>query len=78
MTARATICIASDAPEEEAAFAAWLENWEAKLTSISEDYGCGCCVHLFDIEGPKEAIDALPAKLQTTSDWSEKGVKSCG
>ena len=76
MTQRASISVASDAPDEQAAFEAWLRRWEAQLTFISDDYGCGCCVHLFDVEGPKEAIGAIPVQLRTMSDWSEKGVRS--
>jgi hypothetical protein len=76
MTHRASICISADAPEEEVAFETWLERWKEKMTFISDDYGCGCCVHLYDVEGPKEGIDALPEKIRSTSDWTEKGVKS--
>jgi len=76
MTQRASICVASDAPEEQAAFDAWLDRWESRLTFISDDYGCGCCVHLYDIEGPKEAVDALPEQLRTSTAWREKGVRS--
>jgi hypothetical protein len=42
---------------------------------VSHDYGCGCCIHLFDLEGPKEAIDALPTELLTVSEWTEHGTK---
>ncbi|MEI7941114.1 MAG: hypothetical protein WCK27_30940 [Verrucomicrobiota bacterium] len=76
MTQRASICVASDAPEEEAAFDAWLDRWKSELTFISGDYGCGCCVHLYDIEGPKEVVEAIPEQLRTSTDWTEKGVKA--
>ena len=64
---RASICIASDSPEEEVAFETWAEQWREKMTFFSDDYGCGCCVHLFDVEGPKEGIDLIPEQLRTTS-----------
>jgi len=71
---RASICIATDFPEEEAAFETWAAQWREKMTFFSDDYGCGCCVHLYDVEGPKEGIDAIPEKLRATSDWTERGV----
>jgi hypothetical protein len=75
MNQRASVCICTDAPEEDAAFDAWLEQWKEKMAFISDDYGCGCCVHLFDVEGPSEAIAALPKKIRATTDWSEKEVR---
>ena len=39
---------------------AWFERWEPALASVSDNEGCGCCVHVFQIEGPPEAFDALP------------------
>ena len=73
---RASICVSSDSPEEEAAFAAWSSLWKEKMIVFSEDYGCGCCVHLYDVEGPKEGIDAIPENLRTISDWTEHGLRS--
>jgi len=67
MNCRASICISSDAAEEAAAFEAWLQKWKGTLTLISNDYGCGCCVHLYDVEGPREAIDALPHAIRCHS-----------
>ena len=75
MTHRASISVASDAPEEQAAFDAWVARWKAEMAFISDDYGCGCCIDLYDVEGPKESIDAIPGQLRTTTAWSEKGVR---
>ena len=75
MNQRASVCVSSDSPEEEVAFAAWLERWKEKMSFISEDYGCGCCVHQFDLEGPSEAVAALPEKIRAMTDWSEKGKR---
>ena len=75
MNQRASVCIASDSSEEEVAFDAWLAVWKEKMSFISEDYGCGCCVHLFDLEGPSEAISALPEKIRATTNWSELGYR---
>ena len=66
---RATICVAVDQPGEVAAAEAWLERWRGRLAHLSEDYGCGCCVRLYDVDGPPEAIAALPASIRAESDW---------
>lgn len=72
---RATICLWSDSLEEKVEYTAWLTTWKKKMTLVSPDYGCGCCIHLFDVEGPKEAIAAIPRELLTISAWTEDGVK---
>ena len=40
---------------------------------VSENSGCGCCVEIYDVEGPQEAIDAIPQQLRTHSEWVETG-----
>ena len=70
---RATVCLWSESLEEKLDFTLWLNVWKKKMTFVSADYGCGCCVHLFDLEGPKEAIDAIPAQLLTVSGWTKRG-----
>jgi len=76
MNIRGSVCISADSDEGSAAFESWLERWKEKMTFVSGDYGCGCCVHQFDLEGPKEAIGAIPEKIRCQSEWTEKGVKS--
>jgi hypothetical protein len=68
--ARATITAAVDSPDEVSAFESWLERWQSRLTFVSEEKGCGCCVRMLDVEGPQEAIDEIPEPLRTSSDWS--------
>ena len=75
-TQRATVCLWAGSIEEKVEFTTWLSTWRKKMTFVSRDYGCSCCIHLFDIEGPPEAIDALPEVLLTVSAWAETGVKS--
>ena len=72
---RATVCLWADSIEEKVEFTAWQTAWKRKMTFVSRDYGCGCCIHLFDLEGPKEAIDALPPELLAVSAWTEYGLK---
>ncbi len=73
---RSSVCISSDSEDEIVAFDDWLDVWKDKLEYISDDYGCGCCVHLYDIEGPADAIDAIPKSIKSESKWTEKGIKS--
>jgi len=70
---RATISTDRDEPETLAVFEAWMQKWRPRLTRISQNYGCGCCVDLYDVEGPDEAIDAIPEELRTTSEWALTG-----
>jgi hypothetical protein len=72
---RATVCLWSDSIEEKVEFTAWQTAWKRKMKYVSQDYGCGCCIHLFDLEGPKEAIAAIPQDLLTVSAWTEDGLK---
>ena len=72
---RATVCFWADSIEEKVEFNAWQIAWQRKMMFVSHDYGCGWCIHLFDLEGPKEAIDALPPNLLTLSAWTEEGVR---
>ena len=68
---RATITASLELPDEVSAFDTWLERWRSRLTFLSEERGCGCCVRMRDIEGPQEAIDDIPVPLQTSSEWSQ-------
>jgi hypothetical protein len=72
---RATVCLWTEAIEEKVEFTAWQTAWKRKMTFVSHDYGCGCCIHLFDLEGTQEAIDALPRELLAGSAWTESGLK---
>ena len=53
---RATV---SYEPDDEPVMDAWFDRWETAL-AVSDDQGCGCCVHIFDVDGPPEAFAALP------------------
>ncbi len=75
---RATLIIDEDKAEQLAAFDTWLERWESSLDRKSENYGCGCCVHIFDVEGPQDAIDAIPESIHAESEWVKSGTKFGG
>jgi hypothetical protein len=72
---RATVCFWSGSIEEKVDFTTWLTAWRKQITYLSHDYGCGCGIHLFDLEGPWDAIAALPQALLTISTWTEEGIK---
>src|SRR5262245_57525909 len=65
---RATIIINSDDTSEIEAYEAWREHWRSSLTRLSENYGCGCCVLIYDVEGSEEAIDAIADVSRSESD----------
>lgn len=67
---RATICIAVDEPAEAQAGEQWLSENRARLDFISENRGCGCCVDLYDLEGPAEVLATIPEMLLASSDWT--------
>jgi len=60
---RATLIISADAPGEREAADRWFEAWGGRMTFVSGNTGCGCCVDIYDVEGPLEAIDAIPTGL---------------
>jgi len=70
---RATMTIDVHNASECAECRAWFERWEGALTRVSDNSGCGCCVEIYDVEGPQEAIDAIPQQLRTDSKWVETG-----
>lgn len=62
---KARILVDVNDEEERAAAAAWFARWRSSLTYVSENDGCGCCVDIWDVEGPEEAISDLPESIQS-------------
>lgn len=58
---RADICVDVERPDELQAVESWFAQWRERLAYISDDTGCGCCVHIWTVDGPEEAIRAIPA-----------------
>ncbi len=58
--------IVVDQLDECDASEAWLRKWWPQLSFVSESRGCGCCIHIWDIECPDEAIPELPPDIMTT------------
>jgi hypothetical protein len=64
-SARATIVVEADRPDEVEAIAAWFVGWQARLMHCSDNLGCGCCVDIWEVQGPQQAIDELPPGTQS-------------
>lgn len=76
MEARASICALVDNPGEVEEAERWIKDKASALSFVSEMNGCGCCVFMWDVEGPAEVIGTLPAHLSAGSDWvSSKPVR---
>ncbi len=67
---RATILAEVDELEEAAAAEAWLEAARGRLTYVSNQLGCGCCILMWDVEGPAELIATLPIAMRCDSEWT--------
>ncbi|PYJ07085.1 MAG: hypothetical protein DME25_04685 [Verrucomicrobia bacterium] len=52
------------------AFDKWLRNWHSKLTHFAEGGG-GSSWETYDVEGPVEAIKAIPQEIQSSSQWTD-------
>ena len=67
---RATICVNKDHNGEAEVVEAWFERWRSQLNFVSENQGCGCCVNMWDVEGPAEAVAQLPETVKAASEWA--------
>jgi hypothetical protein len=66
---RAEIIVDAGSPEQ-AAVEAWLERWRSRLPFVSDNEGCGCCVHIYRVEAPPDALGELPPDVFAASEWS--------
>lgn len=70
---RATVTVAVDEPSEVQAMQAWFARWSPRLTHRSENHGCGCCIDIWEIETPADAIAELPPACHAGDDWAHGG-----
>jgi hypothetical protein len=70
---RATVVVSIDDAAEVAAVDAWFDRWQSRLTHRSENHGCGCCVDVWEVEAPQEAIDQLPKATYAGEEWTNGG-----
>ena len=71
---RATIIVSVDNPDEIRAVDDWFARWRDGLSHLSENERCGCCVNIWNVEGPPEAIAELPAGVCAESPWTGAGA----
>lgn len=67
---RANIIVVVDDRSEVAAVDAWFARWRSALNHVSEDYGWSCCMHIWQLEGPAEALAELPPSVVTGDEWT--------
>ena len=67
---RATILVDADRANDRAQVEAWFQRWREQLTYVSENTGCGCCIDMWDVEGPPDAVEELPVQLRASSEWA--------
>lgn len=70
MSQRATIIAATDEPDEVRTAEKWLNEHRARLTYVSQQQGCGCCILMWDVEGPEAVVATLPESVTAASEWS--------
>ncbi len=73
MLLRASICALADNPGEVDLAESWLNENRARLTQVSDMNGCGCCVFLWDVEGPPDVVGTIPTQLISASEWASPG-----
>lgn len=66
--ARATVIVTIDNEREVVAVNAWFQRWGPRIR-CADNQGCGCCVDIWDVEAPAEALDQLPSEM-----WSPFAV----
>lgn len=69
---KATLCADSDTDEGDIV-EQWLVKWRSALAYCSENEGCGCCIDIYNVEAPEEALAELPASVVAASDWAGNG-----
>lgn len=72
---RESICVKADDPTSVQAAKDWLARNRERLDYLSENYGCGCCVDLYDLEGAEEVLSTIPDDLRCSSEWTRNDRK---
>ena len=60
--ARATVSVTIDNEREVAAVNAWFQRWGPRI-QCADNQGCGCCVDIWDVRAPAQALAELPAGM---------------
>jgi len=70
---RGSIIVSHDSGEEQRLAREWFAQFGHLLTYRSEDHGCHCCMNLWDVEGPEDAIAGIPERISIKSSWTHPG-----
>lgn len=57
------IVVTVDDAEEVRSVNEWFARWRDRLAFVSENSGCGCCVNIWNVRGPAEALAELPESV---------------
>ena len=57
--ARATVSVTIDNEREVMAMNAWFQRWGPRI-QCADNQGCGCCVDIWDVHAPAQALAELP------------------
>ena len=60
--ARATVSVTIDNEREVMAVNAWFQRWGPRI-QCADNQGCGCCVDIWDVRAPAQALAELPAGM---------------
>src|ERR1700712_1953978 len=71
---KATLIAVIDLPHQVQTADEWLEHAQDRLTYISDQKGCGCCIFMWDVEGPIDLIETIPEMMRCSSDWAPEGL----
>ena len=61
-TAHATVTVTIDNEREVMAVNAWFQRWGPRI-QCADNQGCGCCVDIWDVRAPAQALAELPAGM---------------
>ena len=67
---RECICVIVDDPANVQAAEDRLAANRERLDYVSENYGCRCCVDLYDLEGAGDVLSTIPDGLRCSSEWT--------
>jgi len=67
---RATILVDAAQVKELRLVRDRLARWTDRLAYRSDDEGCDCCVHSWDVDAPPEALAELPSTVKAETSWT--------
>lgn len=70
---RITIIVDVEEPREVQAMDAWFARWTEHLSHRSQNHGCGCCVDIWEVDAPAEAIAEIPEPCHVGDEWKNGG-----